>query len=55
MWKLSGNIADIKQLSKYDISYHIMSQLRRRSLDSKLNTIRTSRKESESEALGDRK
>ena len=42
------------QSSKYDSIIHSMSQLRRRSLDSKLN-LRSNRKEVESESLGDKK
>ena len=52
----SGNSTRInnKQSSKYDSIIHSMSQLRRQSLDSKLN-LRNNRIEAESQSIGDKK
>ena len=51
-WEQSGNL---KQICKYDINQHIMSQLKRRSLDSKLSTSKLNRKDSEIETPDDKK
>ena len=54
VWEQVETVQDKKQSSKYDSIIRSMSQLRRHSLDSKLN-LRSNRKEVESESSGDKK